>query len=136
MQTQTVHQQIQEFDRCLNRTYLATLSLNESRLLLTKVGLFIAEAKIQIEELAQHDDYSQKMLWLTGYRLCVDLSEKIQGRVMDLLQQREQEIQVLNSKLRQQLQDQFLASQLLKTVQGLKQQQVAVADLAGIGPAI
>jgi len=140
METLTVRDQVLAFDRYLNKTYLATLSLAEAQLLLTKITTFMNDADTALGGMFTHglprpghDDHS---MWLTGYRLCVDLAAQVSERVMDLLTQREQETVVLNSKLRLALQDQYLASQILKTAQGLKHQQVSLGNKVGMGTVI
>lgn len=138
MALSALKQDVLNFDRCLNKPYLATLSLREAKLLLEKVGQFLQQASTQILLHDKMDGLSteERIVWVTGYRICVDLSEEIQMKIIDLLQEREQEVQLLNSKLRQNLQDRFLATKLLQTVQQVKEQQITIANTVGIETAI
>ncbi|MBX2859732.1 MAG: hypothetical protein KTR14_00735 [Vampirovibrio sp.] len=131
LDTLNLHQCVQEFDRCLGRDYLASLSLDEAQLLLGKIDTF-HEAALALKEdpeLSSEQDY----LIAVGCRLTADLAESILMRVVDILGQREQELDVLHAKLRKRLKERHQASMLLNQARQSRNLIHQVGQSAGLG---
>ncbi len=122
---------VKEFDQCLNKNYLKTLSLEEAQLLLAKIESFnlIAETCQNDPSISIETEY----LITVGCRLSADLSEKITMRLVDLMQVHENDITVLTSKLRKEMQQRFQASMLLNKAQSIRSQTNDMAENFGLG---
>lgn len=130
------HDTLKEFDRYLNRTYLETLSLDEARLLLARIETFNALAKSHHRTSALHPERESVMdeyMVTAGCRLASDLSEKIMMRLVDLLQERDDEITLLSSRLRQKLQERYEASTLLSRAQTARANTNHLGETHGLG---
>ncbi len=122
---------VKEFDRCLNKTYLETLSIEESQLLLGKIETF----NLMAEECRNAGGVSveEEYLITVGCRLSSDLSEEITMRLVDLLQSHEYEVSLLSIKLRKQMQQRFQASMLLTKAQEVRSQTNDMGETYGLG---
>ncbi len=122
---------LKEFDRCLNRTYLDTLSLDEARLLLSRIETFnaVAENSRRMNALRLEDEY----MVAAGCRLASDLSEKVMMRLVDLLQERDEEVALLSSRLRQKMQERYEAQALLNRAQTTRGATNRLGETNGLG---
>lgn len=146
-------QAIKEFDRCLNKEFLATLEYEEASLILAKIELFYRlvetwsprELRNTSEPLGPmtfdtsltadngEQDYFVEYMIVVGCRLCADLNEKVLLRMLDILDASEQEAETLYQQLRGNFKERHQASHLLKKAQHIRNLTVETTESMGLG---
>lgn len=150
---------IKEFDRCLKKEYLATLTLEEAHLILGKIHLFQARVALEMPSISVNGasfdrrlesarelgkdfgkdfndpeaDYHTEYLMVVGCRLCSDLNEQVLLRLMDLTQEQEQEAERLYTHIRKNVRDRHHLGQLLEKSQQIRNQTFDNAQSMGLG---
>ena len=124
---------IRDFDRYLRNDFLiARMTPEEAGYVLDQIALFNREAEhYRAEERIPNRDIER--LIAAGCRLSADLSGKIMGRMMDVLENSDEGLRLINLQLRDHIRNKHLSTTLLHKAQAVRNETHRNAETAGLG---
>ena len=122
---------IRDFDRYMKNGGVERVSLEEAAYILDQIERFNFET--------EHYRASEKprpeteRLIAAGCRLATDLSAKVMGRMMDMLEESDQSLNALNRQLRDAMRQRCLSTTILQKAQQARHGTSRAAESAGLG---
>jgi len=124
---------LRDFDRYLRNDFLiAQMTLEEANYVLDQIALFNREAEHYRAE-ARIPNRDTERLIAAGCRLSADLSGKIMGRMMDVLENSDEGLRAINLQMRDHIRNRHLSTTLLHKAQAVRNETHRNAESSGLG---